>query len=406
MSGKSQIRLAVMGALAALIAVLIPAGLASGNAELDAVEFLDCGNEAATTEDADAATALAADGYSCTRLFNKPTIDSSDPQQVGQMWFTLDGTILRMRVLFFGGANTGFVDSKICLDDDKDPINDVAPGGATAPTCVGNEFQWSVNQGGDGGPIYSGPVKSAMEREESAGKLEVAVGQLSEISESFGGVTLGGWNVNLGPDSDDLFSEVLPHFNLADFSIVGYVQPLGKQIDCGETVLIEDAAFDLILGEVTLHTVFDGEVWLTGADCPPKPYTDDVTEDTLSFLPFLEDTVGRYTIVITLDEQVITTDPETGQITSLIMEYSESGDFGLDSRALLACESEPPNDDPDDPAYQAADWTVNLGLLPEGESACYYDVSVTTTGTDSEGTTLGTEIWRIFFEDDPGFSFK
>lgn len=335
MTGKIQTRLAVLGALAALVAVLVPAGLASGNAELDAIDFLDCGDEAAETEDAAAASALGADGFSCTRLFNKPTIDSSNPQQVGQMWFKLDGTILQMRVLFFGGVNTGFGDSKICLDDDGNPINNVAMNdGKAAPTCIGSEFQSSVKQGGDNGPTYSGPVKSASQREEPEGKLEVAVENLTPDFERFGGVTVGGWNVNLGPDTGDLFTEVLPHFNLDGFSIVAYFQPLGQRIFCGEPpITLED-------GDLTASFTLEGIEGLenTDPDCFKEIVTAiDNDTGTVLFEPTGGGGEATFSGTISRKNELLDTTPETLGLDSVGL-FIDTTPFDFEGETVLqAC---------------------------------------------------------------------
>jgi hypothetical protein len=55
----------------------------------------------------------------------------------------------------------------------------------------------------------------------------------------------------------------------------------------------------------------------------------------------------------------------------------------------------------DQPAYDNFWKATNTGLLPTGESACWYRASVEPTSAG-----FGTEIWGIYFEDDPGFSFR
>ncbi len=71
---------------------------------------------------------------------------------------------------------------------------------------------------------------------------------------------------------------------------------------------------------------------------------------------------------------------------------------------LLACEKQPVLED--DPATTGVNeytefWTQqNVGLLPVGEDACFYQASVTPTSAG-----FGTEFWGIYFEDDPSWSF-
>jgi hypothetical protein len=49
-------------------------------------------------------------------------------------------------------------------------------------------------------------------------------------------------------------------------------------------------------------------------------------------------------------------------------------------------------------------WTASeVGLLPVGEQACFYSVSARLTSSESA---TGVEHWGIYFEDDPGFSFR
>lgn len=391
MTGKVQVRLAVLIAVTALVAVLVPVGAAFGNEVLDGIEFLDCGDELASTEDSAAESALVSDGYSCTGLFNKPTIDSSSPQRVGQLWFKLDGTILQMRVLFFGGANTGFGDSKICLDDDGNPINNVAPGGASAPTCVGHEFQWTLNQGGNNGPSYS-PSRFPDAREEPAGKLEVAVEKLTEVSEVFNGITVGGWNVNLGPNPSNMFTEILPHFNLGGFSIVGYFQPTGQRILCGETIILED-------GDLTASFTLEGieGVANDSPDCFKEIDTAiDGDAGTVLFEPS-GDGAALYTGTITAENDVIDLDPDEPGFDSVILEYDPTGPDFFDSFQLVK------------PATLTTDGsgTVLDCVLADGETWGYTDVNATPTGGDfTDGPVLGTESWEVCGKGDPGFSVR
>jgi uncharacterized repeat protein (TIGR01451 family) len=204
------------------LVLAVAIGPAQGNPGLDAITQVDCDPSQVYGDpnDAAAAAALEAAGYGCTGLFNKGQLPSTF-QRVGELWHRLDGTILRSRVIFFGGSNTGFGDSKFCLDDDPDPINNIAPGGANPSFCEGGDSPLSFNQGGDGGPNYP-PAKAAnVAPEEAAGKFEIRIEGLTEVSEVFGGTTVGGWNINING-----YTEVLPHFNKGGFSIVAYFQPV------------------------------------------------------------------------------------------------------------------------------------------------------------------------------------
>jgi hypothetical protein len=156
------------------------------------------------------------------------------------------------------------------------------------------------------------------------------------------------------------------------------------------SVRIDDPAVEDVVGVVTMHSLNLGSVW--DADCSvKKPYDELVTESSLLFAPVLEESLARYTMILTLEDQPITTDAD-GQTTSLIMEYNDG--FGGGDKTLQPCLGQPQFTD----AFFEMDST---GLLPTEEFACYYGVSLTPTGDG-----FGTEVWNIFFEDDPGFSFR
>ena len=221
-SEKSRGVLAGALLLGALV-VTLSIGPAQGNSGLDAVSEVDC-NPSQTYGDAGdsaAAAALAAQGYTCTALLNKGPLGRGRFEQVGEIWHKLDGSILRMRVIFFGGTNTGFTDAKVCLDDDPNPINNVAPGGQGPTFCEGSDTPLSFAQGGDNGPSYPPAKAAGVAPEEPNNKMEIRIDSLVEISEVFGGTTVGGWNINI-----DGYTEVLPHFNKGSFSTVAYFQPV------------------------------------------------------------------------------------------------------------------------------------------------------------------------------------
>jgi hypothetical protein len=219
-------RASTLGVLVILASALVLAlGTTPGqsNSVLDGYAAIDCNPSQIYGDAGDeaAADALAAAGYSCTGLFNKPTVDSTTPQRVGELWHKKVGSILQIRIIYFGGTNTGFQEPKLCLDDDTDPINSVtSPGGQKAATCVGNEIAQSFNQGVNNGPSYPPAKAAGVAPEEAAGKFEIAVNLNAEINELFGGTTVGGWNVNI-----DNYTEALLHFNKDAFSIVGFFQP-------------------------------------------------------------------------------------------------------------------------------------------------------------------------------------
>jgi hypothetical protein len=162
-------------------------------------------------------------------------------------------------------------------------------------------------------------------------------------------------------------------------------------------------------GVVTMHSEEPaGPAGWTSVSCVLKPFFEDVEEDALAFVPELAGTEARYTIEVTVEDQVITVndgvDGPPGQITSLVAVYNANGDLSFPTEAtdpLLACNAQPVLD-PSDSGYNAF-WTQpDTGLLPGTEEiACWYHASV-----DPTGSGLGTEHWGIYFEDDPGFNFR
>ena len=181
------------------------------------------------------------------------------------------------------------------------------------------------------------------------------------------------------------------------------VQTFEGEITCNESEDIEDEAVPGVLGTVTMFAMeFDPEGpdefdWYI-EDCLRKPFNESVSDETISFVPELEGTRGRYTIRITVEDQIVETD-ETGQIVSLTMVYDPEGDTNP-TDPLLPCEGQPLD-------AGAEGWReADVGLLPDDEAACYYAVSVIDVALNSNNQTVGTEIWDIYFEDDPSFGFK
>lgn len=182
------------------------------------------------------------------------------------------------------------------------------------------------------------------------------------------------------------------------------IETFDGEISCGDEVTISESGID-VSGLVTMHSLFDSSdpepTWDPGCTLL-KLYKDDVTDASLFFEPELEDTSARYTLVYTAIDQAVTTD-SNGQITSLEMKYDPTAPFTLgDSVPLQACQGQPVlDDDPDTTEVNEYDefWSQSdVGLLPEGELACFYSATVTTTGADT-----GDEVWGIYFEDDPGW---
>ena len=174
------------------------------------------------------------------------------------------------------------------------------------------------------------------------------------------------------------------------------------QITCNDDETIAEDGV-LTSGVVTMHSEDPvGSVGWTTDNCDLKPFAEDVEDDALAFVPELTGTDARYTIEVTVKDQLVDVD-EDGRIMSLQAVYNVAGDLTFPVGAadpLQACLGQPILNDAD-PGYDAF-WTqTNVGLLPVGEDACWYHASVDPTGSE-----IGTEHWGIFFEADPGFNFR
>jgi hypothetical protein len=181
--------------------------------------------------------------------------------------------------------------------------------------------------------------------------------------------------------------------NSSQFEVV---ETFDGQITCSDQVAIGDPVVDEVSGLVTMHALNLGEGW--DAACTElKDYNEEVTPSSLLFAPVLENSQARYTLTLTIEDQPITTDDD-GQVTSLLMEYND-GTFGASDVALTPCLGPP--------EFTALFFEqADTGLLPAaGDFACYYAVSVTPTH-ENEGMVFGTEVWSIYFEDDPQFIFR
>jgi len=222
-------RVSIIAVVALLVTMLGNFLLVYANPDLAKIDDIKCtpyphykpGNtEEYDDNDADAAAAAALElnGYTCAALVNKGTLPGTF-MHVGQLWQKNDGTINRIRIIIFGDSNTGFVDAKICLDDDDDPINNIAPGDPPPCYCLGADAP-TYYQGADEGPSYPGDAPSANASEETSGKMEISIENLIEVVETWGGTQVGGWNINV-----DDYTEAILHFNKGDWSILSYYQP-------------------------------------------------------------------------------------------------------------------------------------------------------------------------------------
>jgi hypothetical protein len=263
-------------------------------------------------------------------------------------------------------------------------------------TKVAEVLNWTGMGGSDDGPD-SGDLDNFRfnSRDEgvNVGSNTVYFNEVLIVPKS-GAVSLEG-----GADGTD--NGKLAANNWSQFEIV---KGFDGDINCGDTDPLMQSGVDTS-GAVTMHSENLGAGWLVEPNCQIKPYNYWLENDALAFVPELTGTSARYTIEITVKNQAITVDATTGQITSLKAVYDPEPELtfpdGADESALKACLGQPALNMTDQPAYDNFWKATNTGLLPTGESACWYRASVEPTSAG-----FGTEIWGIYFEDDPGFSFR
>jgi hypothetical protein len=182
--------------------------------------------------------------------------------------------------------------------------------------------------------------------------------------------------------------------NTNNWSQFELVQLFDGDITCNEVVDLGGAEIG-VLGQVTMLSLNPGNAGYDVNCAQLKNYNEDVTSESLLFAPVLAGSTARYALTLTANDQVITTD-SMGRVTSLVMTYTDGG-IGSPERPLLPCIGQP--------QFTEA-WLeqADTGLFPADEFACYYDVKLTPQ-YQTDGQLFGTEVWSIFFEDDPKFSF-
>lgn len=206
--------------------------------------------------------------------------------------------------------------------------------------------------------------------------------------------TAGSFSLEGGADlqnnnAPNAFGKLDPRSKSSQFEVVPVYDGI---ITCQDELEIAGGS---ISGVLKMHSMEVDGIWSTD-NCPLKPYFSFATDDTIGFIPVLEGTRARYTIVVEATEQAVT--QLGGQILSLEALYDPEGDPDP-TRPLLACEGQPVVDGE---GYEEF-WTqADTELIPGvNETACYYSVQLLPTGDG-----VGTEIWGIYFEDDPSFGFK
>lgn len=426
MTGKVHIRLAVLAALAALAAVLVPAGLAAGShgdppvtSGDESIVYLTFGNgpnDAVTWEDS--TQNITTKKNDCLAVdFDDP--DGADLLNVtphgGELGEVKDGLGVKSP-----GDGSGEPCGRVEADDDEaisvslgsdlsdylmvavdvdlelkfeaDVKVEYFHAGATEP--VATDMFDPSDDADDGPDSKDGDNFRYFHRPTETVEGETVPIYFDEVkfTPTSGAISLEG-----GADGTANSEDLDKNNNSSQFAVI---KTFDGELTCGQDVTISETGID-VSGVVTLHSLTsnpeDSEpVW--DAECNEfKLYNDDVTNTSLFFEPELENTSARYTLVYTAIDQTVTTNSD-GQITSLEMTYDPTSPFELsDSVPMQACQGQPVLDSADadyDTFWEQSD----VGLLPDGETACFYSATVTTTGEDT-----GDEVWGIYFEDDPGF---
>ena len=144
--------------------------------------------------------------YNCYNLYNKGQLP--DEVIVGQYYLKQDGTTITIKVFT---TDDEFVEGKLCLDDDDDPIN------AFGTTCEGNPDGATKVAQTDAIDCTAG------EEAVPADQFEFYVDPLTATDVAAGGGLDAHKQVVL-PNVTGC-SEVVIHFNSGDTSIIGYGQP-------------------------------------------------------------------------------------------------------------------------------------------------------------------------------------
>lgn len=447
MQGKIQVRFAILAALAALVAVIVPSGLASGSHTLEtdpppvagapSIVYLTLGKQDKVTWTSEVQS-ISTKKNDCTAVSF-----GSSPQLLS---------------VSAGGGVLGEV---------KDGLGVLSPSDGSGEPCgrvdADNAESISVKLGSALDDYLMTAIDVDLELKFNA-SVDVIFKHNGTMVDSITGFT-GGESSDDGPDSKDgdnyrllyqpdpakYFDEVQFVPTAGSLSLEGgadgtdagaldasnnssqfeIVRAFDGELDCypEDQATIGDIAVDTAYGTVRMRSQDSGSGWSID-ECTLKPYDADTLAAALSYVPDLSGIEARYTIDATVEEQQITvdTDPSNsipdGTITSLVAVYNETGDLTFPAAStdpLRACNFTPPTDSsggsynafwqqmsPVDDGVLAAGGGDNTGtnLLPTGEIACFYSASVTPTGLDGSGNQIGTENWSIYFEDDPGWGFR
>jgi hypothetical protein len=418
MNGRAQTRVVVFAALVAVAAVLVPAGLAAGSHGGDAVVSGDPSVVYLTLGRSDEVTWGDDTQSIATRNNNCLVVDFAETPEIlvvsadgGQLGQVKDGLGVKSP-----SDGSGEPCGRVEADDDEaisvklgSHLDDYLMTAIDVDLELKFNAEVEVYFLHDGQPVledpdpFSGAGGSDDGPDSNDGDNYRYVFDPEDpvyFDEVVFKPTAGAISLEGGADGTD--TAEAPFDTTSNSSQFQVVKTFDGQITCGNQVRIDDSEVEEVVGWVTMHALNldppeDPEhPW--DAECTDlKNYDEEVTPSSLLFAPVLPDSRARYTLILTVEDQPIITDGG-GQVTSLLMEYND-GQFGSSDTALLPCVGQPPTDFND--AFFEEDDT---GLLPDGEFACYYDVSVSPQYQD-DGVVFGIERWSIYFEDDPKFSF-
>ena len=414
MSGKIQTRLALLAAAAALVAVVVPATLASGSHEGGGAAsgdpsyvFLEMGKNDRVTYEAQTQSITTRNNNCNIVTFGTPqllvvtpfggvlghTKDSLGVQSTGdgsgEPCSRVDASKGEAISVSLGSAMTGLLMSAVDVDLELKSNASVEVTYLHEGVEVASDLFDPTDTSDDGPDSGDGDnyryFHRPLDGESPVNFDEVKFTPITGI------LSLEG-----GSDGTDAGSLVTTN-NFSQFEVV---QGFDGEITCGDEEPIGSGG--TTSGVVTMHSENKGQGWLLDPNCDLKPYNAWTTVDSLAFVPELEGTTARYTIEVTVEDQAIVVEPD-GTISSLTAVYDPAPALNFPDVSadlpLQACVGTPELDP--GPAYDAF-WTqVDVGLLPDGESACWYRATVEPTG---EG--VGTELWGIYFEDDPGFNWR
>jgi hypothetical protein len=448
MSGKIQVRLALLAALAALTAVLVPAGLAagshsgsdsSGGASYVLLTLKKGSGDQVAWVDGTGST-LATDPISlannnCLTVGYARTILEIDPIG-GQLGHVKEG---------FGVKSASDGAGEPCgrIEADKGEGLSISLGSSldgNLMTAVDLDLELKFNAKIDVTFWHEGTQVGETATVEGTGDSDDGPDSSDNVRFPWRpGVSDGGG----GQEYFDtvVFTPVTGSFSLEGgtdapangallsgnkSSQIEVVASFDGEITCGDSRNIGiDGSPDAASGIVTMHsmdldreTAADGE-WIADDNCLLKPYNADFAADSISFVPVLAGTQARYTLEVTVPNQPITTSDGTdglieGTITSLVAEYDPNGGLSfpaISTFPLQACQVQPVL--PGEVGYSAF-WTQDsplqavdsgtglpVDVLPPGENICFYSATASPTGIG-----VATEYWGILFIDDPGVKFR